>query len=97
MRKLILIIILIVAAVVSALFFAQNDGPIEIKYFGGSVEWQMNWALISIFVIGLIVGVSSMLTSLLATKLKLANANRKLANHEKEISNLRSLPIKDDY
>jgi len=83
--------------VVSALFFAQNDSVVEIKYFAGSFQWQMNWVLVSILVLGFLLGVLSTLTSLISTKVKLANANRKLALNEKEINNLRALPIKDNY
>ena len=82
---------------VSALFFAQNDSVVEIKYFAGSFQWQMNWVLVSILVLGFLLGVLSTLTSLISTKVKLANANRKLALNEKEINNLRALPIKDNY
>lgn len=87
----------ILIAVVSALFFAQNDAMVEIKYFGGILKWQMNWVLVSVLLLGFILGVMSLFTSLLSTKLKLANVNRRLALHEKEIKNLRALPIKDEY
>ena len=82
---------------VSALFFAQNDSVVEIKYFAGSFQWQMNWVLVSILVSGFLLGVLSILTSLISTKIKLANANRKIALKDKEISNLRALPINDKY
>lgn len=82
---------------VSALFFAQNDQLIEIKYFAGSLQWQMNWVLVFMLVFGFVIGVVSMLTSLLATKMRLANSLRKLALLEKEVSNLRALPITDEY
>jgi len=96
-RNFLLIILFIFVSVISALFFAQNDSVVEIKHFAGSFQWQMNWVLVSILVLGFILGVLSTLTSLISTKVKLANANRKLAMNEKEINNLRALPIKDNY
>ena len=97
MRNFLLVIVFIIVLVVSALFFAQNDSIVEINYFVGSFQWPMNWVLITMLVIGFLLGVFSIMTSLVSTKIKLANANRKLANSEKEIKNLRSLPIKDNY
>ncbi len=97
MKNVVLIILFILVSIVSALFFAQNDALVEIKYWGGTIQWQMNWVLVSVLFIGFLLGAFSLLASLLNTKLKLANVNRRLAMHEKEIKNLRALPIKDDY
>jgi len=97
LKNLVIILLFIAVVIVSALFFAQNDALVEIKYFGGSIQWQMNWILVSVFILGALVGVSSLFTSLITTKVKLANANRNLLLKEKEVSNLRALPIKNDY
>ncbi len=97
MKNIILIILFVIVSSISALFFAQNDQIIEIKYFSGSLHWQMNWVLVAMLVSGFLIGILSMFTSLVTTKMKLVNSNRKLALLEKEVSNLRALPIKDDY
>ncbi len=97
MKNLILFVSFILVAAISALFFAQNDFMAEIKFFGNNMQWQMNWILIAALVIGFILGVSALAGSLLTTKVKLANANRRLALHVKEVENLRALPIKNDY
>lgn len=97
MKTILLIILLVIVTAISALFFAQNDALVEIKYFGGTVNWQMNWVIITIFMLGVVVGVGTLVVSLLSTKLKLVNANRRLKLQEKEIQNLRALPIKDEY
>ncbi len=97
MKNTLLILLVVIVVTISALFFAQNDAMVEIKYFGGSVEWQMNWVLIFVLVLGFVLGVVSILGNWLTTKVKLANANRRLAVHQKEIKNLRALPIKDEY
>jgi hypothetical protein len=44
-----------------------------------------------------LLGIGLLITSLVTTKLKLANTKRQLLNREKEIQNLRALPIKNDY
>jgi putative membrane protein len=97
LKNILLILLVVIVITISALFFAQNDGMVEIKYFGGSVEWQMNWVLISALALGFVLGLASILGSWLTTKIKLANGNRRLAVHRKEIKNLRALPIKDEY
>jgi len=89
--------LLVIVSAISALFFAQNDALVEIKYFGGTVNWQMNWVMITIFMLGVVVGAGSLVVNLFSTKIKLVNANRRLKLQEKEIQNLRALPIKDEY
>lgn len=96
MKNILLILLLVIVAAVSALFFAQNDAVVQIKYFAGTIDWQMNWVLISTLLLGVVLGVATMSVSLFSTKIKLANANRRLALHQKEITNLRALPIKDE-
>ena len=46
---------------------------------------------------GFILGVFSILGSLLKTKVQLKLAKNKLERHSKEINSLRALPIKDEY
>ncbi len=96
MKNIILILLLMIVAAISALFFAQNDTMVQIKYFAGMIDWQLNWILISTLLFGVTIGVASMSVSLFGTKIKLANANRRLTLQHKEIKNLRSLPIKDE-
>ncbi len=97
MKNFLIILLFVLVAIVSALFFAQNDAMVEIKYFSGSMTLQMNWVLVTAFLAGVILGVGLLTTSLLAAKLKLSSAQRKLTNLEKEVANLRALPIKNDY
>lgn len=97
MKTILLIILLVIVTAISALFFAQNDALVEIKYFGGTISWQMNWVIITIFLLGVAVGVGTIVVNLFTTKIKLVNANRRLKLQEKEIQNLRALPIKDEY
>ena len=73
------------------------DALVEIHYFSGATMLQMNWVLVSVFVLGFLLGAGLLITSLLTTKLKLASVKRQLISREKEIKNLRALPIKNDY
>ncbi|MBV1911176.1 MAG: LapA family protein [Kangiellaceae bacterium] len=97
LKKLLITILFILVLVISALFFAQNDASVEINYFGGNINLPLNWVLVSVFIGGLLTGFGFLFSNLISTKIRLANARRSLAIKEKEVSNLRSLPIKNDY
>ncbi len=97
MKNFILFLLVLVIASVSALFFAQNDSLVEIRYFGGVISWQMNWVLVAFLCFGFLFGAFSFSASLFTTKMKLAHAKRKLADCERELANLRTLPVTDKY
>lgn len=83
--------------IVSALFFAQNDGLVEINYFSGMLNWQLNWVMLACLLVGFFLGVLSIVGSLLQTKLQLRQSRSRLKKLEQEINNLRALPIKENY
>ena len=97
MRNFFITLLFVLFFVSSALFFAQNDGLVTIRYFIGEVEWQLNWVMILSLLAGFGLGIASLLGGLLKAKLQLRLARGKLQQHEQELNNLRALPMKDDY
>ena len=97
LRNFITIILSLILFIVSALFFAQNDSSVMINYFVGTLDWQLNWVMVLCLLVGFLLGVVSILGSLLKTKVQLKLAKNKLERHSKEINSLRALPIKDEY
>ncbi len=97
MRNFITIIVALLLFVVSALFFAQNDSMVAIDYFSGSVNWQLNWVMVACLLIGFLLGVASVIGSLMKAKLQLKQSQSKLNKHQKELNSLRSLPLKGDF
>ncbi|MCW8878078.1 MAG: LapA family protein [Kangiellaceae bacterium] len=97
MRNFIITILFLLLFVTSALFFAQNDSLVAINYFAGKTEWQLNWVMVLCLVAGFLLGVASLFGSLMATKIKLKQAQNKLDKHQKELNSLRALPVKGEY
>ncbi|MGX5173789.1 lipopolysaccharide assembly protein LapA domain-containing protein [Aliikangiella sp. IMCC44653] len=97
MKNFIIIIIALILFIVSALFFAQNDGLVTINYIYSQVEWQLNWVMVLCLLLGFLVGIGALVGGVLKTKLQLKQANNKLRKLESELNSLRALPIKDDY
>jgi len=96
MKNFVFVTLLIFVAIVSALFFAQNDELTKINYFGRSIDLKLNWILISMIMIGFCLGVVSTLSSLLAGRLRLASANKRVRKLEKELENRQVLPIRQN-
>ncbi|MGB0496147.1 MAG: lipopolysaccharide assembly protein LapA domain-containing protein [Kangiellaceae bacterium] len=97
MKQLILIILFLAIFLASALFFSQNDSLVTVDYILSQFTWPLNWLMIFLFVVGFLLGSFSMLLGLINTRVQLAKAKRLIKLKEKEINNLRSLPISDEY
>ncbi len=87
-----LLVLVVVAGGVS--FAWLNAQPVAFNYYAGVVHVRLSLLLICFLVGGWILGILSMLRSHLSLRRRLAHAQRKLSVAEKEIGNLRSLPIK---
>ena len=97
MRKLIFLVLFIAILLASALFFSQNDSLVTVDYIISQFIWPLNWLIIAVFISGFILGSLAVFVSLMSTKLQLAKSKRQMSNKDKEIKNLRSLPINDEY
>ncbi|MFT6732459.1 MAG: putative membrane protein [Polaribacter sp.] len=81
----------------SALFFSQNDTLVTVDYILSTFTWPLNWLMIFLFVMGFLLGSFSMLRGLINLKLQLVKSKRLVQLKDKEIKNLRDLPIRDEY
>ncbi|MET1253693.1 LapA family protein [Aliikangiella maris] len=97
MRNFLTIFLALLLFIASILFFAQNDSPIAINYLSGELNWQLNWVMLASLVIGFCIGVFSILGHLLQAKRLVRQQKIKLQKQEKELNNLRALPVKDEY
>ncbi len=97
MRNLLILILSVLLFVASALFFAQNDSNVVISYFSGEQMLQLNWVMVFCLVSGFLLGVFSIIGGLIKTKMQLHHLKNQLQKQEKELNNLRSMPIKEHY
>jgi len=97
LKKALIVILSLVIFVLSALFFAQNDDLVSVNYFLGKLDWQLNWVMLACLFVGFLIGIFSILSNLIKIKIELKLTKNKLEQSKKELNNLRSLPIKDEY
>ena len=97
MKKLVLIILFLAILLASALFFSQNDSLVTVDYILSEYTLPLNWLMIGLFVLGFTVGYLVIFVNLMNSKLRLAKSNRQVNLKDKEIKNLRNLPLKEDY
>ncbi|MBL4852182.1 MAG: LapA family protein [Gammaproteobacteria bacterium] len=96
MRILSLALLLIVL-LLGLSFAVLNADSISINYYLGEQEIPLSVALVLALVLGALLGILASLSVILRQRTRISMLNRTVTMTEKEITNLRSLPIKDDH
>lgn len=99
MRKIIAIILFVVVLVMSTVFALNNDQVISVNYLLNSSDLPLSLVVFWASLCGLILGILGMLFATYKYRHKLKRVQKKLANAEKEIEQLRqqNLISKDPF
>ena len=96
MKRILTLFLFLLFAVFALTLNLQNPDSITLKYYFG-FEQQIDLFLVLFipFAFGLLLGVLMMSLSLMRNKLEISRTKRDLARVEKEVENLRAVPIKE--
>ncbi len=75
----------------------MNAETVQLKYYFGHVAAPLSWIIILSVTCGAVVGVLSSLGVILQLKREISKLHRANRLTEKEVANLRSLPIKEKH
>lgn len=97
MSRIVKLCIIVVVLFIGLAFHLRNDQFVLFDYYLGSFELPFSFMVVAAFSIGAVAGVLALVPTL--TKLKAENHKllRRVQVSEKEINNLRILPIKDEH
>lgn len=97
MKRIIYIVAVILTLVVGAVFSARNAAIVKIDFIIISVDTNLSLAIIIALIIGAALGVLTSLLWLVSTKRELQRIRKKSELAQKELVNLRAIPIKDEH
>ena len=95
MSRVLSYLFLLAVLVVSLTFTAINVQSIQINYYVGSQEAPLALVLGATLIIGSILGALVMMRPIMRLKLDSSKLRRSIRSSEKEISILRTLPLKN--
>ncbi len=81
--------------VIGLAFHVRNDQLVTLDYYLGSVEVSLSIIVISAMLIGAFLGILTSLGIILPLKREKSRLNKQVKTAEKEVENLRSLPLQD--
>lgn len=95
--KFINTLVLVVLVVVAVAFAMTNAESVKVYYYVGEATMPLSLALGLAVVIGSFLGVLACLKTILCSKYELSKLRKEIKTANKEIANLRSIPIKDEH
>lgn len=96
MRRIIKLILIFLVAVVAVAFTLLNSQSVKLDFYLGSIEIDLVIVILVCLAIGSALGVMAVLGKLISFKQELMRKDKKIKVTEKEVENLRSLPLKDE-
>ena len=97
MKRILVSIILLLVALLGLSFALMNAAPVSLNYYFSSVQAPLSLIVVLSIVVGALLGILAMAGMVLRQKREMARLRKSMRLAEKEISNLRSLPLKDGH
>ena len=97
MRRLFILIIVAVVALLGLSFALMNAEPVTLNYYLGSIQAPFSLVAVFAIAIGAVLGVIAVLGVVFRQKREIARLKKQIRLAEKEVANLRALPLKDTH
>lgn len=95
MRRIIGFIVVLLVVLFGLSFSLLNATPVEVDYYFGVVNLALSLLMVISLIIGALAGVIACLSVMMARAGEAHRLRRKLSDTEKELNELRRLPLKD--
>lgn len=96
MQRIIRLILIFLVTVFTVAFTLLNSQPVTLDFYLGSFEVDLVIVILTSLAIGSLLGVTAVLGKLISFKQEIMRKDKKIKVTEKEVENLRSLPLKDE-
>jgi len=95
MRRILVFIILLLVVLFGLSFSLLNAQPVEVDYYFGSQTLPLSLLLVIAIIVGALIGVMASLVVVMRRTREMRRLRRRLGDTEKELNQLRRLPLKD--
>lgn len=95
MFGLIKFLFVLLVIVVGLAFHIKNDTIVTLNYYAGTVDVSLSVVVIAALLIGALLGMLTSLGIIIPLRREKSRLNKAVKLAEKEVSNLRSIPLQD--
>ena len=97
MKRVIYLILAMILIIVGIYFAVLNADNVTLHYSFGSTEVPLSFILVIAMIIGAILGVAASASLFVGSRREIARLKKKVDVAEKEVNNLRSIPLRDEH
>ena len=97
MSRLLKLVLILFIVVIGVVFHLRNDQPVMLDYLLGNAESYFSIWIVAALFIGALLGMASSLPLIIKLKGENVKLQRQVKVTEKEINNLRVIPVKDTH
>jgi putative membrane protein len=97
MKRIIIFTVLLLVVLIGLSFALMNAGMVSLNFYFGKLEAPLSLVMVIALALGAVMGVLASLWVVVAQKRELGKLRKSVKITEKEIANLRSLPMKDNH
>lgn len=95
MSRIAKLILVLAVLLLGLVFHLKNNQLIELNYYLGTLELSLSLLVVVVLCVGAVLGALASLPLIVSLKRQQMKLKRQIENSEKEINNLRVLPVKD--
>lgn len=97
MLRLIYLSISLVVIILGVAFAVLNAESVQLNYYLGSIEMPLSLVLVMAMIVGALLGIFASLNLIIGSRRSATKLKHSVEVAEKEIVNLRNIPIKDKH
>ena len=97
MLRLVYLTAAILIIIFGVVFAVLNAESVILNYYLGSTELPLSLVIVIAMIVGAILGILASLNFIISSRRKATKLKRAVTVAEKEIANLRNIPIKDEH
>lgn len=97
MARIFSLIFFIILLVLGLFFGVINADPVTLNYYWGVSQIPLSIIMVLCVLSGAVLGVLASLSLMVRLRHQISRLRREVKNAEKEVTNLRTLPLKDEH
>ena len=97
MVRIVYLFIFLVLVIFGIVFAVLNADPVKLNYYFGSQEVALSLILVLAMIVGAILGVIASASMIISARREVMKLRKSVELAEKEVTNLRAIPIRDNH
>ena len=97
MKRILSTIVIFLLVLTGILFAVLNSQTVQLNYYFGSKEIALSLLMILVIILGTLLGILVSVGQILKARHDISRLKKNIQLAEKEVTNLRTIPIKDSH